>query len=385
MFIVAKCGGETQRSIDILGLGAEYERNYLSKIMPGISVLTTRFGYMGFICWAIDGGIDPKSDSFHTLEYALAKTEYNLKKDRYKGVRNIKRGMEPPYYQQSVFGDYRNTMMGMGVLTKKNELTDEGVRLAKEFQKSRNKLLPPSKIRGTTARKGFDVKKSLLRLSDSEKKLYKKIFFSGVNGNKETEGNARTRRAHRALYGNLIRELDNLSSGDADGVADDKADYAAIEGLRGCSGGSRKYALANEMSHYLRAVYCSITALHDIVSYLKDDKVKSGAKSLSLTQATGIKRVRKHLEEARKIAATLKKRRAGSRANELIELCSVSSIEELLRRLIKRNMDIKGERAWVDLKNSMIVLNPADPFVPRKAAAFGYRLLPYASLMKDLH
>lgn len=385
MFLVAKCGSETQRSIDIFGLTKEYEENYLSSVMPGISVLTTRFGYMGFICWAIDGGIDPKSDSFRTLEFALAKTEYSLKEDRYKGVRNIKRGMEPPYYIQSVFGDYRNTMIGMGVLTKTNELTAEGVRLAKEFQKSRNKLIPPSKVRESTASKGFEVKKSLLRLSPNEKKLYEKIFFSGVNGNKEAEGNARTRKAHRALYGNLIRKFDNPSAGKADSVADDKTDYAAIEELRRCCSGHKKYARVKEMSDYLCAVYHSVKALHDIVRYLKDDKEMAEIKSISLKQAAGIKGVKEHLEEAMTVAATLNKRRgAGLRAKEVIGLCSAPSIEKLLRKLIERNMEKKSEKAWLELNNGIIKLNPTDPFVPEKAAAFGYRLLPYASLMEDL-
>src|SRR4030042_4527257 len=96
--------------------------------MPGISVLTIRCGYFGFICWATMQGINPKKDEekFRRIEDALAKTEFRLKSPKYfKGSRNIREKTAPPYYVyvQSVFSDYRNTMEKMGLLSRENELT----------------------------------------------------------------------------------------------------------------------------------------------------------------------------------------------------------------------------------------------------------------------
>ena len=243
MFIVAKSQITTNRSVDILGLSSEFENNYLNEIMPGFSVLTIRFGYFGFICWAISKGVNPRSDDFRLLEDALAITEYKAPRmGRFKGIRNIKRGSSPPYYQQSIFSDYRKTLEGMGLLNVKDELTKEGDELADLFERKYKRDKLPRNL-DLVAQNGFDdIKKSLLRLSEPEKKKYSGVFFRGINNNSDTKESAKKRNRHKLLYEYILKEYE----ADED-ENEDVAGKDVIALLRERTKMDKKNKLANEM------------------------------------------------------------------------------------------------------------------------------------------
>jgi len=291
VFFVARSRATSNRSVDILGLSPEFENNYLSEIMPGISVLTTRFGYFGFICWAISKGINPKSNDFRLLEDALAKTEYNCKKNStqtFKGIRNIGRGSVPPYYTQSIFSDYRKTIEGMGLLTERNELTELGKFFAKLFE-DKSKLLKAPRNLELAAQIGFDgVKKSLLRLSVKEQHRYIHIFFNGIKGNPDTEEKALKRKKYKPLYEKLIlrREYDIDENGDATsmGLIDLLSEETRRDG---------RYCLAYEMSQYLSVSYYCMKALNDLYKELRKRKVEK----IPTDDAVKIKTVRRCIEE----------------------------------------------------------------------------------------
>lgn len=372
MFIVARSQTTTNRSVDILGLSSEFENNYLNEIMPGFSVLTIRFSYFGFICWAISKGVNPRSDDFRSLEYALARTEYKVPhRGRFKGIRNIKRGIIPPY-QQSIFYDYRKTMERMGVIDEKDELTQEGKGLAELFM-DKSKLDRVPRNLDFVARNGFDgIKRSLLKLSKDERNDYQNIFFNGVDNNSDSKEQAKKRKKHKPLYEYLLRKY-------KDDEDEDNAGKDVIDLLIEKTKGDNKYKLAYEMSYYLAMSYYCMKTLHELYKYIQSLKKKE----IEAPNAVKIKNVRECLDEI----FELKKQQwfKKSLAKKLHDLCSAHTHKNLLIKLIERNEYSKREKAWFKLVNKEVIrLNPNDPPVPKDSPSFGIRLVPFGSLIGDL-
>jgi hypothetical protein len=372
MFIVARSRTTTKRSVDILGLSTEFESNYLSEIMPGISVLTIRFGYFGFICWAISKGVNTKSDDFRLLEDALAKTEYNVHSTkRYKGVRNIGSGSVPPYYLQSIFSDYRNTMEGMEVISKNNELTTLGKNFAKLFESKSNVKIPRNL--DLAARNGFDgIRKSILKLSSDEKLAYSDLFYKGSHKSSDSKENAKKRKKHKPLYEKLLMRYESSSE------VEDSSDINIINLLYSETKKVKKYALAHDMSKYLYLSYNCMKALHELYMILKR---QGKASKIKIADAINKNSVRESLDEIMKN----KNQQWLRKTKELFNLCRSHDHNSLLTKLIERNRSKKEDKSWfLNTGSDSIRINPNEPTVPKGISSFGIRLAPFESLMGDL-
>jgi len=152
------------RAVDALGLQAIADR-LADRLLPGLSVLTTRARYFTFLCWARrEIGSDINERAIHQWEVALAITEYELHRPleeaddsesadddaapcRFVGSRNIKRHFErlkdrdlrredpQEVYKAPAWRNYRPALVNLGLLedSRRFRLTSEGMRVASAF------------------------------------------------------------------------------------------------------------------------------------------------------------------------------------------------------------------------------------------------------------
>jgi hypothetical protein len=368
IYIVAHHKGGRERSVDILSLSGEFTRSYLDKIMPGISVLTTRFRYMSFICWAISEKIDPRSEEFRLIEDALAKTQYKVGQQGkhvgfYKGSRNIV-DAEPHYYVQSVFGDYRRTMQGFNLISSDNTFmtNGKGKHLSECFKKS---IGEKPKNLSSAAYNGFPgAKKSLLSLSAMEKETYLSLFYSGG----DTQA-AKLRKKYSPLYKKLAKRVHIQNEDTIDSTPID-----LLKEMRVNMNLESSYPLALAMFCYIDVVYCFTKALHELHSHL------SIKKRISLSEAAALPIVKKHLTAGIQYKDGIFWHAA---VPELKGLLSARNNMDLLRRLLRR-LKVKDERAWLVAETDYVKINPLNPPVPKDVRPYGFRLTPFSKLMSDL-
>jgi hypothetical protein len=152
------------RAVDALGLQAIADR-LADRLLPGLSVLTTRARYLSFLCWARRKiGSDLNERAIHQWEVALALTEYRLHRPsegsddsesaddgaarcRFVGSRSIKQHFdrlvkrdlrrEDPQevYKAPAWRSYRPALVNLGLLEDGRQygLTAEGTRVANAF------------------------------------------------------------------------------------------------------------------------------------------------------------------------------------------------------------------------------------------------------------
>jgi hypothetical protein len=146
-----------ERGVDALGMGAQADR-IADRLLPDLSVATTRARYFSFLCWAVK-----KSQGTTTPDVVMHRLEAELAIEEAMGHRRDPVGScpdvigrqraasyldqndnKPParperLYKSTAFAAYRPAMRAFGLLTRKQrpELTDGGHRLALAFQDAR--------------------------------------------------------------------------------------------------------------------------------------------------------------------------------------------------------------------------------------------------------
>jgi hypothetical protein len=325
---------------------------------------------MSFICWTIHNKIEPHSEEFRLLENALAKTEYRLSKSgkkvsAFKGIRNISADSEPPYYVQSVFGDYRNTMEGLGLITSSNNLTENGKYIAGRFGRTIGGM--PRNL-NAAANNGFLAqRKSLLSLSGDEKIRYRTLFDAG--GRKD---HAMCRKQYSSLYIKMLRQTKQEIE---DGFDNTQIDL--VEKMKDDTKLRKSHPLAYAMFNYIYVVYCFTEAMHNLHDYLLDNR---SINKIAVNEAANLRKIKNQLAGGMSINKNFAWR---ATIEEMKGLLHARSRNELMKKLIKR-MQRKGDRAWLVMESGHIKLNPANPPVPKRVRPFGIRLAPFGSLMNDL-
>ncbi|MBI1901345.1 MAG: hypothetical protein HYS13_09580 [Planctomycetia bacterium] len=209
------------RAIDPLGLQAVADR-LADRLLPGLSVLTTRARYFSFLCWARERtGTTVNEQEIHRLEVALALTESLLSESdpeghgdcSFVGKRNIEAirrdrdasnvlALDPRMiYKVPVWRAYRASMVQLGLLedAQRATLTAIGNDLARAFQKS-------VRMRGR-GRKALPAGACLSRVHESvgEKRVLRDRMGLSVRGSLDAE--ARDGRTRRAAFGRQMRDF----------------------------------------------------------------------------------------------------------------------------------------------------------------------------------
>jgi|GEM_PF-4544725 len=151
----------TERAVDPLGMGAQADK-IADRLLPQLSVMTTRARYFSFLCWAVRKSVGSAPITvIHRLEAELALEEAirhngepanvcpnvvgRARAARHLNDHNGKRPTRPErLYKNTAFATYRPTMRALGLLThsRRPELTAEGMRLATEFGRYCGRKLP---------------------------------------------------------------------------------------------------------------------------------------------------------------------------------------------------------------------------------------------------
>ena len=150
-------GPAKSRAVDVLGLQVVADR-LADRLLPGLSVLTTRARYFTFLCWARQrAGKRLNEPGIHRYEVALAITESCISEDEAQITKRsaassanatLKRtganyGNRVPRDARSVYKvpawrAYRASMVAIGLLNENEDygLTCQGVRAAELFQRA---------------------------------------------------------------------------------------------------------------------------------------------------------------------------------------------------------------------------------------------------------
>ncbi len=196
------------RAVDALGLQAIADRP-ADRLLPGLSVLTTRARYFTFLCWARQkAGKRLNEHEIHRFEVALALTESRLSEDdaqhqedcRFVGKRNIETYRSQhqdriprdarSVYKVPAWRAYRASMIALGLLaeTASYDLTVRGVEAATLFQKAvRHRGRTPKPLRDAAC---------LSRVSRPEQRLLRDLLGLSLPGTLDDDSlDPRTRRA----------------------------------------------------------------------------------------------------------------------------------------------------------------------------------------------
>ena len=148
-----------ERAVDPLGMAAQADR-LADRLLPDLSVQTSRARYLSFLCWAVDQseGSPTQRASIHRLEAKLALEEARCHRDDSAdecpgvvGRSNARRYLEghawkeparpERLYKNTAFATYRPLMRALGLLARDRagELTPAGERLANAFKQARGR------------------------------------------------------------------------------------------------------------------------------------------------------------------------------------------------------------------------------------------------------
>jgi hypothetical protein len=209
------------RATDALGLQVIADR-LADRLLPGLSVLTTRARYFTFLCWArARVGRDHDERGIHRWEVVLALAEATLSDDdpehgercAFVGSRKVKgipHDRAPPdprqVYKVPAWRAYRASMIALGLIqgAPRFSLTEVGAYAAKRFQAA-------VRARGTPIRP-LPERACLSRVSGYERRLLRDLLgiaHRGPIGANVTD--ARTRRAAFAREVKWIFRRDRLS------------------------------------------------------------------------------------------------------------------------------------------------------------------------------
>jgi len=211
------------RAVDALGLQVVADR-LADRLLPGLSVLTTRARYFTFLCWARQkAGKRLNEPGIHRYEVALAITESCISEDSsdhqkdctFVGKRNIETyranyGNHVPrdarvVYKVPAWRAYRASMVAIGLLNENEDygLTSQGVRAAELFQRA-------VRFRGSVPQ-SFTPKACLSDVSLPERTLLRDLLGISLRGTL-TDGSSDPRTC-RARFGREMRPFFNFDKG----------------------------------------------------------------------------------------------------------------------------------------------------------------------------
>ena len=205
------------RAVDALGLQAVADR-LADRLLPDLSVLTTRARYFTFLCWARQkSGNRLNEGEIHRYEIALAITESRLSEDdpdhrkdcRFVGKRNVESYRSQhsdvvprdarAVYKVPAWRAYRASMVALGLLDEVAgyRLTDQGIEAAKLFQRAVHfKERTPKPLRDAAC---------LSEVSPPEKRLLRKLLGLSLPGT--LEDGVSDPKVRRAKFAREIRQF----------------------------------------------------------------------------------------------------------------------------------------------------------------------------------
>jgi hypothetical protein len=208
------------RAIDPLGLQIISGR-LADRLLPGLSVLTTRARYFSFLCWArAKTGTVVDERKIHQCEVELALVEARLSandSEHKNECRFVGRDGIAPFlkanadasvlprdprtvYKVPVWRAYRASMADLGLLegSPSHLLTDTGHQAASAFQRAigvRSKRLPEKACL------------SRIRESPKEKRVLRDAIGLSLRGKLDADWDSADHRSRRAAMGRLMREF----------------------------------------------------------------------------------------------------------------------------------------------------------------------------------
>lgn len=394
------------RALDALGMQATADR-IADEILPGLSVLTSRARYYALLAWARRTcGAHPDEDRVHRLEVALAVREARLhveengngdERCRFVGSRNLAawRPAAPPpdprdAYRVPVWRGYRASMRSLDLLDSEDNLTDDGIALARRF-------VAACRPKDTGGRTMLPASACLSAMKSREGALLEAALGVYKKGPSATED-----RSHAARRGALERELRHLFD-NGFSLAGVLSAYETKRGhqLTSTVSALREAAVWERLSVGLNAIFLLCLHRLDTPSVVKQAIGKArGSRaihSLPFADISIDEEAARHAVQSIRRALAMRDRlaqndglaRCDPSAFELGEavVSSATPVGDLLESLETRHLEAKGDDAWLrDGTQGKELARDADDKwkLPTAATLHGYRLGAFGQILTDL-
>jgi hypothetical protein len=404
------------RATDALGLQAVADR-LADRLLPGLSVLTTRARYFTFFCWAREEiGREYDERRIHRYEVALTLAEASISDSDSdhaescqfvgsRNVRNFPRDKVPSdprlVYKAPAWRAYRASMVGLGLLEDSVgfPLTNKGVAAAKYFRAAVRHR--------TAAARPLPTRACLSEVSNAECRHLRDLLGLSIRGRLDLEEpDGRTRRA---LFAREVREVFRRHGLSPETVLPRYEDRRALA-LPEPMGTLREAAVWERLSiglnvvftAWVRAIEAGTTRLFErhLISVLRRrhaqptlERVPFGGDddraALSLGVASLEYALRLH-DSLCDRGGVLPEESAFDLARGLLhgDRTSRTRVRETLERLRQRHRLAKGDEAWLreGTRGELeIARNPGEAWtLPAVVRPHAYRLAAFDQIAYDL-
>jgi hypothetical protein len=396
------------RALDALGLQTTADR-IADQLLPGLSVLTSRPRYYALLAWARRAcGRYVDEHRIHRMEVALAIREAMLHREsdsgdprrcRFVGSRNLAGGTfrTPPTdpkdaYRVPVWRAYRASMRSLDLLATNDELTDDGVALARRFADA----CRPKDASGATM---LPASACLSAMGSREGELIEAML--GVRKKGRLRADDTSPRATRAA---LARELRGRGLFDAGiSVSEVLGTYENSRGryLSRTVIALREAAVWERLSVGLNAIFllwlqnirkpAIVTTMIGAARRAKEQKrlpfrdVPIGSDTAKYAVAS----IRRALTMCDRVAALADFRRSDPEAFHLGELVvsAAPRVEDIYPSIERRHLDAKGDDGWLrdGARGKELARDAGDKWkLPDVARLHSYRLGAFGQMLADL-
>ncbi len=402
------------RATDALGLQVVADR-LAERLVPGLSVLTTRARYFTFLCWARDQvGRDHDEVGIHRWEVALALAEARISDKepthgetcRFVGSRNVKglardRLPRDPkrLYKVPAWRAYRASMFALGLVHAPPRfwLRDEGKDAASRFQAS-------VRVRGGATRPLSD-RACLSRISWRERHLLRDLLGLSLRGRLDAEST--DQRSRRAAFAREVRHIFRRQGLSPENVLP-KYETIRSRSLGEPAATLRAAALWERLALGMNVIFTSWVraieagrpgrverALAELLTLglrpaaLADVELVDFEPALAKAVANLRVAVRLH-DELRDCGVALRELREGEWfdvARDLFQRTSSAQTRarNALERLRQAHFAAKGDDAWIDGNRLELSRPPGGGWkVPARVRLHGYRMAAFDSIVRDL-
>lgn len=399
------------RATDALGLQVVADR-LAEKLVPGLSVLTTRARYFTFLCWARDQvGRDHDEGGIHRWEVALTLAEARISDEdpthgatcRFVGSRNVKGlprdrlpGDPKRLYKVPAWRAYRASMIALGLVEgpPRFSLRDEGKEAASRFQAS-------VRVRGGATRPLPD-RACLSRISGDERHLLRDLLGVSLRGRLDAE--AADQRSRRAAFAREVRHVFRREGLSPENVLP-KYETIRSRSLAEPAATLRAAALWERLALGMNVIFTSWVraieagrpgrverALAALLTMrlrpaaLADVELVEFESALAKAVANLRAAVRLY-DELRDRGVVLPGGQWADIARDLIRRKSSAQTRarDLLTRLRQAHFAAKGDDAWINGDPPELSRPPGGGWeVPARVRLHGYRMAAFDSVLRDL-
>lgn len=399
------------RATDALGLQVVADR-LAEKLVPGLSVLTTRARYFTFLCWARHQlGRDHDEAGIHRWEVALTLAEARIsdrdpehaEECRFVGSRNVKglpreRLPRDPksVYKVPAWRAYRASMIALGLVEGPPRflLRDEGEYAASRFQAS-------VRVRGGTTRPLPD-RACLSRISSHERHLLRDLLGVSLRGRLDAE--AADQRSRRAAFAREVRHIFRREGLSPENVLP-KYETIRSRSLAEPAATLRAAALWERLALGMNVIFTSwvraIEAGHPgRVERTLAELLAVGLRPAALADVDlvelepALAKAVAHLRVAVRLHDELRDRGVALPGGEWFDVArdlirrkssAQARARDALERLRQEHFAAKGDDAWIHGDRPELVRSPGAGWeVPARVRLHGYRMAAFDSVLRDL-